>query len=427
MTFDEAQKKINVCLKFGIRPGLERIKKLLSLMDNPQDKLKFIHTAGTNGKGSICSMIAFALTENGYRTGLFTSPFVIDFRERFKIDNRMITEEELVEIVDFIYPKIEALNKEDVIITEFEFITAIAFEWFYRKKCDIVVLEVGLGGRFDATNVIKNSLVSVISSISYDHMAILGDTLSKIAYEKAGIIKESSKVVLYPEQQDEVKSVIKQQAKIKNAELIIPETTQIKYSKENYKAVMEYKNISYKLPLCGEYQIENTVTVLEALKVLKEKIKLDDDKIKRGIEKTVLPARLEILNDEPLIFLDGAHNEDAMKKLKVFIDKNLSEKKVYAVMGILKDKDYEKMISVIAKSFYKIITVEPDSQRKLESEILCKKINKYNKNTLALKDLYDAVKYVKEENNRDIVVIICGSLYLAKDVKRIVKEVFSNE
>lgn len=427
MTFDEAQKKINRCLKFGIRPGLERIKKLLSLMDNPQDKLKFIHTAGTNGKGSICSMIAFALTENGYRTGLFTSPFVIDFRERFKIDNRMITEEELVEIVDFIYPKIEALNKEDVIITEFEFITAIAFEWFYRKKCDIVVLEVGLGGRFDATNVIKNSLVSVISSISYDHMAILGDTLSKIAYEKAGIIKENSKVVLYPEQQDEVKSVIKQQAKIKNAELIIPETTQIKYSKENYKAVMEYKNISYKLPLCGEYQIENTVTVLEALKVLKEKIKLDDDKIKRGIEKTVLPARLEILNDEPLIFLDGAHNEDAMKKLKVFIDKNLSEKKVYAVMGILKDKDYEKMISVIAKSFYKIITVEPDSQRKLESEILCKKINKYNKNTLALKDLYDAVKYVKEENNRDLVVIICGSLYLAKDVKKIVKEVFCNE
>ena len=222
MTYEEALKEVNSRLRFGVKPGLERIEKLLTKLSNPQKKLKFVHVAGTNGKGTTCTLISSVLRKAGYVTGLYTSPYVIDFRERFQIDGEMISEEELTKEVELVSKAAKELESKGEAVTEFEFITALAFHWFAARHCDVVVLEVGLGGRFDATNVIDTPEAAAIMSISLDHTAILGDTLAKIAGEKAGIIKPGGRVVLYPTQAEEVKAVIQKTCEERGASLVIP-------------------------------------------------------------------------------------------------------------------------------------------------------------------------------------------------------------
>lgn len=256
MTYSQAVEKINSLLKFGSRPGLDRIETLLDKMGRPQDKTKFIHVAGTNGKGSVCTILSGVLRAAGYKTGLFLSPFIIDFRERIQIDGEMIPEQALCEITGEIMPLVEEMAAQDEIITEFELVTAIAFEWYARSRCDAVVLETGLGGLLDCTNVIGTPLASVVTSISLDHTAVLGGTLEEIAFQKAGIIKPEGKTVFYP-QQEEVNRVILDAAKQRhndfyNASDYLPElvSTSVKGTK------MRFKGQELSLPLIGAHQLK---------------------------------------------------------------------------------------------------------------------------------------------------------------------------
>ena len=228
MTYEEALDNVYGRLVFGIKPGLERISALLSRLGDPQKQLKFVHVAGTNGKGTCSTLVASALKECGFTVGLYTSPYVLDFRERFQINGEMIPKEELVQEVEVLAPVADEFEKNGDQVTEFEYITALALHWFARRGCDIVVLEVGMGGRFDATNVIDVPEAAAIMSISLDHTAILGDTLEKIAFEKAGIVKEGGRLVLYPDQAPEVARELTQICKERQVELVVPDLAQVR-------------------------------------------------------------------------------------------------------------------------------------------------------------------------------------------------------
>ncbi|HRT82772.1 MAG TPA: Mur ligase family protein, partial [Oscillospiraceae bacterium] len=287
MTYNEALAYISSFEAFGIRPGLERIEALCKALNNPQDRLKFIHVAGTNGKGSTSTLIANSLAGSGHKVGLFTSPYVVDFRERFSINGEMISKTELAALVDDIKPKVDELAP-NLIPTEFELITALAFLYFYLNNCDYVVLEVGLGGRFDSTNIIKRPLVSVITSVSKDHMAVLGDTIEKIAFEKAGIIKPNVPVVLYPLQAAEAYEVITEVAKYQKSDLFIPSLEELSIIDQSiFGSNFSYKNVIYSLALMGEHMIYNAITALTALELLKDGGNVvDDNAVSRALEKT---------------------------------------------------------------------------------------------------------------------------------------------
>ena len=304
MNYKESLKYIEETHKFGIRLGLDNMSKLLELLGNPQDKLKIIHVAGTNGKGSTCSFITSILKEAGYNVGLYTSPFLETFTERIRINGENIPEEDVARIVTLIKEKIEQMVKEGYSYpTEFEIVTTMAFYYYYEKNVDYVALEVGLGGRYDATNIIKNSQVSVIGSISLDHVNILGDTIAKIAYEKGGIIKEDGVAIVY-DQSEEAKNVIKQICYDKNARYIEVKFDDINIKKSDiyyqvYDATIfnqKYENLEIKL--IGEHQINNSILALNVIKYLEnnKELKIDDESIRKGLINTKWPGRIEKIN-----------------------------------------------------------------------------------------------------------------------------------
>lgn len=417
MTYDECLKKINSKLKFGIKPGLDRIKKVLNEIGNPQDNLKFIHVAGTNGKGSTCNMIASVLKESGYKTGLFTSPFIINFRDRIKVNDQMISEDELCKIVKKLNPYADSL-------TEFEFITIIAFEWFSNKNCDVVVLETGLGGRLDATNVINTPLVSVITSISFDHTAILGESLEKITLEKCGIIKRNGITVSYPVQSFSVIEVIKQEAKQKNNILIIPKFSDVKLvNRDTVSSHFYYKGNDMTLNLAGEHQVKNCMVAIETLEALKKHHDFDipNLSIARGIKKVNMPARIQTILTKPTIILDGSHNPDGAEALSRFIDEFFLEKNLIGIVGMLKDKDYNCMLKKLIPKFKKVYTVPVDSPRSLSASDLKLAVQRYCQNTYEKKSIEEAINYAMESCFANNLIIIFGSLYLSERVINFVK------
>jgi len=256
MNYEEAIKKIDSLLVFGSQPGLERISKLLELMGNPQNNLKYVHVAGTNGKGSVSNMTASILDKAGYKTGLFTSPHITGFGERMQINFRRISESEIISQVEELFPMVEQLREKGTVITEFEFVTAMAFNWFSKEKCDIVVLETGLGGRYDSTNVIKAPLCSIITAISADHTAVLGDTLEKIAAEKCGIIKDNGNTV-FAFQEKEVNDVVLKTVYEKNNVMYNPFRLPV-LSTTIHGSDVIYGELKLHIPLVGEHQIFNT-------------------------------------------------------------------------------------------------------------------------------------------------------------------------
>ncbi len=423
MNYEDTIKKINSLLKFGVKPGLERIKKLMDKLQNPQNKLKFIHVAGTNGKGSTCTMIASVLKNSGYKTGLFTSPFVVDFRERIQINSEFISKEDLINLTNEIFPIVENMKKQGDIITEFEFIVAIAFKWFYEQNCDIVVLEVGLGGRFDATNIIKTPLLSIITSISLDHTHILGKTFAEITFEKCGIIKNFGTTVVYPEQKPEVYKIIKKITAERKNKLVISNFDNVKIIKTDLTGnYIKYKETNFQIPLIGEHQIKNLVTVLASIDCLRnQSFIISDENLKNGLKNSFIPARLEILNTSPLIMLDGAHNIDAAFNLSKFLENNLANKKIFAIFGVMKDKDTENIIKILAPFFYTVITVTPNNKRAMTSDILDEKFKKYCKNVIPINNINDSIKLALKMATKKDVILICGSLYLAGDVKQLLK------
>ncbi|MBR2954300.1 MAG: bifunctional folylpolyglutamate synthase/dihydrofolate synthase [Clostridia bacterium] len=412
MIFNESVEYIHSLLAFGIKPGLERISMLLDLLDNPQDKLKIIHVAGTNGKGSTSTMISNMLIASGYKTGLFTSPYVIDFCERIQINGENVDKNIFAECVTEVRKKIEELNKKDIIITEFEAITVSAFLCFVKAECEYVVLEVGLGGRFDATNVVKKPEAVVITSISLDHVAILGDTIEKIAFEKCGIIKENVPVITSSNQHKDALKVITETCKDKNCNLIItnPYKTEI-LDDSIFGTLFSYDENVYKTKLTGNHQLENTVNAIECAKVLK----LSDNAIAQGIENTRMIARMEIIGKKPLVIRDGGHNEGCAEALYNFLTK-YNVQNINLLIGLMADKDVEGYVEKIVPLCNSVITVTPSNPRALNGADLKEITEKYCDDCKFINNPKEGYKYILLNTKEDETVLVCGSFYMMSDI-----------
>ncbi len=420
ISYDKAIEKIDSLLTFGSKPGLERIRKLLALMGDPQNDIKYIHVAGTNGKGSVCNMLAGILTAAGYKTGLFTSPHITDFGERIQINSEKISREDTASLTERFFPLVEQLREQGVIITEFEFVAAIAFQYYKEQQCDVVVLETGMGGRFDATNVIAAPLCSVITSISLDHTAILGDTLQKIAFEKCGIIKQDG-ITVYLPQEKEVNEQIDNTALQRNNTIIRAQITQAESTSLD-GTIVEIEGEKVTLPLLGRHQLKNLAVTLAAVKAVRQRgMRIEPEQIKKGIESVRLPARFEKLSDEPLIIVDGAHNPDGMRALAGSIDEYLSEKNILCVMGMLKDKESRDAASHLIGRVGEIIaTTVPDTPRTRTAEDLKTILDELGFQTVSCPDPHEAVRQAVEKAacRENTMVLICGSLYLAAHTRQ---------
>ena len=419
---EQAMEYLNSLAVFGIKPGLERLTYLLDKMGNPQKKLKFIHIAGTNGKGSTSVMTANILQMGSYKTGLYISPYVLCFRECMQINGDMISKKELTECAMYVKKYADAMLFDFESPTQYEVETAIAFEWFMRQNCDVVCLEVGLGGRFDATNVIDKPLLQVITAISLDHTAILGDTIEKIAFEKAGIIKGAT-TILYPLQDKVVEQVIKKRCHEENSELIIPDISKIEISDNSWmKNSFSYKGVNIEKSLSGLFQIYNAVTVYEMIQALNKKgFAISKESVYEGIKNTFFPARMEIISQKPLVILDGAHNPSGIAALETTL-KYFKDKKINIMMGMLADKNYEAALGVIAPYASNFIAVTPPNSRALSGLTLSESASKHCKNVLYKDDFKDAVIYALQKTGAKDVLIICGSLYLASAIRPILIE-----
>lgn len=428
MNYNEALQFIHESHKFGMRLGLDNIKKLLELLGNPQNNLKIIHVAGTNGKGSTCSFISSILKESGYKVGLYTSPFLETFTERIRVNGENISEEEVGKIVSLIKEKIEIMVSEGYSYpTEFEIVTAMAFYYYNQEKVDFVALEVGLGGRYDATNVIDKPVVSAITSISLDHTGILGDTLAKITFEKGGIIKENCPTIVYP-QQEEASEVIKNICAEKKSKYIECDFKNIEIKSSNINSQIYNCNINGKelrdleIKLIGDHQIKNSIVALNVIEYLNDiKItNISEENIRKGLLETKWPGRIEKISENPMFIIDGAHNEEGAKSLANSIDKYFENKNKILVIGMLEDKDIDSVLDLLIPKFNKVITTTPDNPRAIDANKLKEKIERYNIEVTCKPNIKEAVDYALEISNKDDVIISAGSLYMIGNVRTII-------
>ncbi|KEI96534.1 folylpolyglutamate synthase [Clostridium botulinum A2B3 87] len=429
MDYKEAREYIQSKAKFGSNLGLERTEKLLELLGNPHKRLRCIHIAGTNGKGSTTAMISTVLKESGYKVGMYTSPYIEEFEERIQINGHNITKKDLGYIITKvanIVEKVENMGYGNP--TEFEIITVAMFYYFCLKEVDFAVIEVGLGGRLDSTNVLE-PILSIITSISYDHMNILGETLEEITYEKAGIIKKAP-VIMYP-QKKEVEKNIEKVCKEKNCELIKVEDNLINIEIEIIEKNMGQQSFKLKtkedtynicLSLLGKHQIKNCITVILALeKLMKLGIKIEKIHIISALKKVKWPARLEIVNKNPLTVIDGAHNIDGIESLKNNVSKYFKYNKLILILGILKDKQVEDMIKTLVPLADRVLTVAPHNDRGESSKELMHIVLKHNESCEHLEDYkecYDKAKFYCEDGD---MILICGSLYMVGDMRKLIR------
>lgn len=421
MDYQQTLDYIHSIKRFGKKPGLQRIKELLDLLGNPQSKLQFVHVAGTNGKGSTTRMISGVLQEAGYRTGMFISPFVLDFRERMQVNGQMITKDDLCSVYERVKAAALTLEKQGKDVAEFEVVTAGALLWFAQQQCDLVVLEVGIGGRFDATNVIDTPLVSVITSISMDHTEILGDTIGQIAFEKCGIIKRGGVTVSYPLQQPEAMEVIQRRTQEEGNRLIVGDVDAVTiHSTDLTGSAFAYRGKELLLPLAGIHQIYNCITALEAIEVLRQKnFAISDINITNGIKKSRFPARMEVLRQQPLVVLDGAHNFSGAKALA----DNLAafdQRDWVAITGILGDKDADGVLEAVAPFCRELITVPPKTYRAVDPAQLAARAEQFCPCVFPIHDEREAFRLALEHAGPDGKILIFGSLYLAADLRTIV-------
>lgn len=419
MNCNQAIEYIHSLEKFGIKPGLERIRALCELLGNPQNSLKFIHVAGTNGKGSTSTMISNILKKSGYNTGLFISPYVLDFRERIQYNGNMIEHHELAECVERVKDAADKLAEKEIFPTEFEAVTAAAFVYFAKKKCDFVVLEVGLGGKFDSTNIILAPYVSVLTSISLDHTNILGDTIEKIAAEKCGIIKFGGVTVVYPFQTDGAMNVIKADCEKMQNKMITPDISSLRIISEKAEGTTAvYNGVEFTLPLTGRHMVYNACTAIEAVKSLTRfGVEIKNESIAKGIMVSSMPARIEIVRNHPLTVLDGGHNEGCALALEAYIKKFLADKRIIAVCSLMSDKDYETYLRIIAPYISTFIATEAPVPRALSADELCKCASVYCKNTNSVSNPHKAVSAAYNVMENDDVILVCGSFYLAGEIR----------
>ena len=406
MNYNEALDYVHSIPKF-VRPlGNEKLSGLLMLMGNPQRKLKFIHIAGTNGKGSVSAMTAEILKCAGYRTGLFTSPFIEVFNERIQIDGVLIDNDILAK---YITDTAKLMQENNVQVSEFAFVTAIALKYFSDSGCDAVVLETGMGGRLDATNIIPAPLCCALTSISLDHTQYLGNSIEEIALEKCGIIKPNSKVVSAPNIR--VQEIIKEESRANNAELII--CTSSKKTETGFI----YKGSEYPIGLSGRYQAENGAVVIEIIEVLRAAgYNISDKALHCGLANVRWRARYEFIT--PDIVIDGGHNSDGIRALKESL---LAEKRpITLVLAMMKDKDYKECIANISEVAKNVVATELNMPRALKADAIKEICDSAGKECIAVYDVKNAIKKAEEISSGGLVCI-CGSLYLAGDAIKIIK------
>lgn len=416
---------------FGQNYGLFRTKRLLELLGSPEKDVKLIHVAGTNGKGSTSVMLGKVLEEHGYNVGYFNSPHLIDIEESIRINNENIKEEELIELFKEIKPLVDKVIEEGLNHpTEFEVLTCLMFKYLSNKKVDFGVIEVGLGGRLDSTNVIT-PIISLITQISLDHTNILGNTLSEIAKEKAGIIKKKISVVSAIQEEEALRE-IKDKTKEEASNLVILEEKDFRllevikgdkvYQKVEIKD--ELKELELDLPLLGEHQIMNLALAIKALKVLEKEgyFKLDDKKIYEGVKNVKWMGRTEVLKNKPTILIDGAHNFRGIEALKNTIEKYFNYNNLYLVLGILKDKEVEKMIKVIVPMATKVFTLKPNSPRGMEGKELRDIVYQYNKEVKYIGSYEETIKEVLSLAKEGDLVVFAGSLYMIGEVRSLILE-----
>lgn len=410
MTKNEALLFIHSAEKFGSVLGLDSMKRLCGMLGHPERGQKFIHIAGTNGKGSVAACLNAVLMHAGIKTGLYTSPALVDFSERIRVNSEPITDSDLSEITLKVKKACEAITEKGYPHpTEFEIVTAIGLLYFKKEACDAVILEVGLGGRLDATNVIEDPELCIITSLSLDHTDRLGDTIEKIAAEKCGIIKGSVPVITTENQKEEALSVIREKAQ--NLTLVpVPLVKEETLSGITF----DFGTIDdIFCPLTGCHQAENAAISITAAKMLG----ISDSDIKEGIKNTVHSARMEKVSDDPLFIIDGAHNESAMEYLFKNLKKLLPPGKKTLIIGMLKDKNYEKSAKIISGIFDRIITVDIESPRALKKEELLSCFKKYHENVTAM-PLKEAVGQIKKGE----IFVAAGSLYMAGELKKLIRD-----
>jgi dihydrofolate synthase/folylpolyglutamate synthase len=395
-------------------------------LGNPEKELKVVHVAGTNGKGSTTTFISSILMSQGYRVGIYTSPYIERFTERIKINDKEIEEEEIARLVTEIRSDIDRIVEEGLEHpTEFEIITACAFKYFKEQQVDFVVLEVGLGGRFDATNVV-DPVLSVITTISYDHINILGDTLGKIAFEKAGIIKKDRPVVMYPQKKEAMDVLIKQAHEM-NSMIYRVEEMKHEVLEDTVDGIVfntegEDKYNELKINLLGGHQVFNALTALKSIEVLRnEGFKIGNDAVYKGLAAAKWPGRFEIVNRDPYIVLDGGHNMQGIESIVSAVQKYFSNRKIRIVTGMLKDKDYSIMASKLGSICDYFITVEPNSPRALTADEMGKVFNDMGKEAHAASSIRDGVIKGLDVVKKDEVLLFCGSLYMIGEVRSILR------
>lgn len=409
MTASEAINYIESCTWSSTRLGLGRTRELLSQLGDPQKKLRFIHVAGTNGKGSTCAMLASVMQQAGYRTALYTSPYICRFNERMQINGADIPDYRLAELTERIMPIAESMDDHP---SQFELVTAIAMQYFLEEGCDIVVLEVGLGGALDSTNVIDCPECAVITTIGLEHTEYLGSTLPEIASAKAGIIKPGCDVVCY-RNVPEVEAVFENSCREKNARLHKADFDSIRPISHSLsgQSFAWRKYTSLRLPLLGAHQLRNAAVALEALNVLRGKgWNISDEAIVSGLAATKWPVRFEVLREAPPVIIDGAHNPECARALEANLREYLPGQKCVFLMGVLADKDYRQMLGHLAPYAERFFCVTPPSPRALSANVLSETVRDMGIPAVSCGDIYKAAELAL---GCGAPVIACGSLYLA--------------
>ncbi len=416
MNYNEALEYIHSVEWLGSRPGLSRTEELLEKLGNPEKGMEFVHVAGTNGKGSTCSMCESVLRAAGYKVGLYTSPYIVRFNERMCVNGEPIADDELAELVEIIKPIADNMTDKP---TEFEIITALAFLYYKRHACDIVVLEVGMGGRLDSTNVIDSPVVSVITGVAIDHVSVLGSTVAEIAREKAGIIKQN-RPVIYGGRDNVAFDVICEKAKKCQSEVVRTDVGAISVKTMSVEGtVFDYGELKdVKLSLCGSYQPENAITVIETVRVLiREGFNISESALREGLKTAKWRARFELLEKEPTVIFDGSHNMQGVKAAAESIKRFFGNEKVLLLMGVLADKEWKAMLGELLPLAEAMYCVTPNSPRALDSSDLAKECNARGVTAKAFSSLDDGVqKAYNDAKTQNMPLVMLGSLYMYGDV-----------
>ena len=417
MNYKEVNEKLLEPGNFKSRLGLERIQELLKRLGNPEKNLKIIHVAGTNGKGSCSAMISSVLKACKYKTGLFTSPHLHKINERMQINGKEIEDEIFAEVMTRV---LEVSDKMEDHPTGFEMLTAGVLFWFAQEKCDFAVLEVGMGGRFDATNIISNPVVEIIMNIGLDHTAILGDTLEKIAFEKAGTIKPDTDVVLY-QQSESVEKVIRDICIEQNARLHVADFTAIEPEFDSLEGQsFNYKGENYAIPLLGKHQRKNAAVVIEAVDILRSQgVEIEQEDLEYGLYSVYWPARFEICAEDPYFVVDGGHNPQCATTVVDNLSEYFPDKKHILLVGVLKDKDYETLFSILNLTACEYVCVTPDSERALSAEALGEYLKKFGKPVTICSSIEDGVFTAIEhaDDGEEKMVCAVGSLYMTGRIR----------